>query len=527
MTQRRRRIRAHPGRRRAASLARKVVVAIGVEHFAYVPEPLSGLPSAAVHAQLRARRTWRRSAARRSWWSAPASPRWSRPRCCTRTARSVQVLARERPWPGTALPLAPDRPLLPAAEGTRVRARLGLGHLVLLQPPGPVPAPAANAPGCTGRGPRWARRARAGSRPRVEGQFPVLPGHAVASAARQQDGRVRLTVAGRDPAGLAADHVIAATGYRTDLTPAAASCRTTLRSTAADRGREPGGRAATISPRSPGCTSSGPRWHPTMGPVMRFVFGTWHAAPAVARQLAADPGHRSSPAMAARPLCSRTPSVTWPSRAPAPASHAPGPDGPWRSGRWRCRPPTRPRWWPRPRSAGSAAAVGEPARRALHRGGPGPARGGPAAPAADLPARVRPGRPHPGRDRRPGAGPARLAARGRRARAGGVVGRAGHRLPRPAARGVARRPPPWPGSTEPAVIIGTGTFGCLPRRADAAASRARPAAGGPARRRPAPAGPVGAVAGPPGRPAEVVRRLGIRRVIVCFSSAIATRTSSR
>ena len=29
----------------------------------------------------------------------------------------------------------------------------------------------------------------------------------------------------------------------------------------------------------------GPAVAPTFGPVMRFVFGTWHAAPAVARQL--------------------------------------------------------------------------------------------------------------------------------------------------------------------------------------------------------------------------------------------------
>jgi hypothetical protein len=37
---------------------------------------------------------------------------------------------------------------------------------------------------------------------------------------------------------------------------------------------------------------------PTMGPVMRFVYGTRHAAPAVARQVAAASGRRPAPAEA-------------------------------------------------------------------------------------------------------------------------------------------------------------------------------------------------------------------------------------
>ena len=43
----------------------------------------------------------------------------------------------------------------------------------------------------------------------------------------------------------------------------------------------------------------GPAVAPTFGPVMRFVFGTWHAAPVVARQVAAVSGRRPRPAVAA------------------------------------------------------------------------------------------------------------------------------------------------------------------------------------------------------------------------------------
>ena len=45
----------------------------------------------------------------------------------------------------------------------------------------------------------------------------------------------------------------------------------------------------------PGLYFIGPAVAPTMGPVMRFVFGTWHAAPVVARKLAGTSGGRLRP----------------------------------------------------------------------------------------------------------------------------------------------------------------------------------------------------------------------------------------
>jgi hypothetical protein len=134
-------------------------------------------------------------------------------------------------------------------------------------------------------------------RSRVEGQFPVLLSHAVTSA-KPQDGRVRLGVAapGGTPKEMKADHVIAATGYRTDLTrlsflpPAIRSgMRTIAGSPVVGRGYQ-----SSVA----GLYVIGPAVAPTFGPVMRFVFGTWHAAPAVVRHLAADAGKRSQPPVA-------------------------------------------------------------------------------------------------------------------------------------------------------------------------------------------------------------------------------------
>jgi hypothetical protein len=133
----------------------------------------------------------------------------------------------------------------------------------------------------------------------VEGTFPVRTGHVVTSAAAL-DGQVRLGVSGAGTAGheLTADHVIAATGYRIDLRrpgflPDAilSSLRTVAGSAAVG-----GDYQSSI----PGLYFIGPSVAPTMGPVMRFVFGARHAAATVGRQLAEASDRRPAPAMAAR-----------------------------------------------------------------------------------------------------------------------------------------------------------------------------------------------------------------------------------
>jgi pyruvate/2-oxoglutarate dehydrogenase complex dihydrolipoamide dehydrogenase (E3) component len=95
---------------------------------------------------------------------------------------------------------------------------------------------------------------------------------------------------------LKADHVIAATGYRADvarLTFLSDQLRvrvTTLAGTPAV--------GASYQSSVPGLYFIGPAVASTFGPVMRFVYGSDHAARVVARRLAA--ATRSSPRSATR-----------------------------------------------------------------------------------------------------------------------------------------------------------------------------------------------------------------------------------
>ena len=91
--------------------------------------------------------------------------------------------------------------------------------------------------------------------------------------------------------------MIAATGYRTDLRRLQ-FLPETLRSRLQTLAGSPVvGRDYQSS--VPGLYFIGPAVAPTMGPVMRFVFGTWHAAPVVARKLTGTSGGRLQPAVTA------------------------------------------------------------------------------------------------------------------------------------------------------------------------------------------------------------------------------------
>jgi FAD-dependent urate hydroxylase len=109
--------------------------------------------------------------------------------------------------------------------------------------------------------------------------------------------RLGVTPADGTSLELEADHVIAATGYRTDLTrleflPEA--IRTRLRTLAGSPVVDHDYQSSVA-----GLYFVGPAVAPTFGPVMRFVFGSGHAAPVVARQMAAVSSGRSRSAVAA------------------------------------------------------------------------------------------------------------------------------------------------------------------------------------------------------------------------------------
>jgi FAD-dependent urate hydroxylase len=264
--------------------ARKVVVAIGVEAFAHVPELLAALPAtvcthASAHTDLgvfKGQDVIVVGAGQSALESAAL---------LHEQGASVQLVARKDAIRWNGVPLALDRPLLQRLR--EPESGLGSGWATWFY---------SNHPEAFRHLPRSTRvyRARtalgpAGAswlRSRVEGQFPTLTGQSI-KWARTQHGGVRLGVRGSDGSQreLAADHVIAGTGYRTDLTrlpffgnQMLAGLRTVPGTGSSIVGRD---YQSTV----PGLYVMGPAVAPTMGPVMRFVFGSEHAATTVARQL--------------------------------------------------------------------------------------------------------------------------------------------------------------------------------------------------------------------------------------------------
>jgi FAD-dependent urate hydroxylase len=121
-------------------------------------------------------------------------------------------------------------------------------------------------------------------RARVERQFPMLQGHTLQWAKAGSDGVVLgLEGVGGATRELEADHVVAATGYRSDVTRLGFlgdGLRSRLNLVAGtpvvDR---------HYQSSVPGLYFVGPVVAPTFGPVMRFVFGSAHAANTVSDHL--------------------------------------------------------------------------------------------------------------------------------------------------------------------------------------------------------------------------------------------------
>jgi cation diffusion facilitator CzcD-associated flavoprotein CzcO len=279
-------------------LARRVVVAIGVEAFAHVPKALVGFSSArcthsAGHTDLGAFKDQDVivvGAGQSALESAAL---------LHENGASVQLVARKNQLAWNGEPLPPNRPLLQRLKEPEAGLGSGLGTWFY-----------SNHPDLFRQLPRNTRvhRARtalgpAGAcwlRPRADRQFPTHLGHTVMSATTE-DSRVRLALSG--PGGarreLTADHVIAATGYHTDLRrlqflPEAIRSRVQT---------VPGSGSPAVrrdyQSSVAGLYFIGPAVAPTFGPVMRFVFGTWHAGPVTARKLAGVSGRKLQAAVPA------------------------------------------------------------------------------------------------------------------------------------------------------------------------------------------------------------------------------------
>lgn len=264
--------------------ARRVVLAVGISHFANMPAELATLPAAlASHSSQQpdldvfAGRDMLVLGAGASAMDCAA--------LLVKAGASVRLVARAtsidfhngptvlpRPWldrlraplsglgPGWRSRLCTDAPLVFHAMPERFRLRVVSRHL------GPAPG--------------WWTRAM------VEGKVGFHLGQRVKAAA-EVGGRLRLDLAGVDgtPSTLVADHVIAATGYHPDvqrlgfLRPGL-RVRTVADSPVLSRNFE-----SSV----PGLYFVGPASAISFGPVARFAFGAAFTARRLARHLAARP----------------------------------------------------------------------------------------------------------------------------------------------------------------------------------------------------------------------------------------------
>lgn len=264
-------------------LARRVVVAVGVEHFTYLPPILTDLPEQLVthssqHTDLS------RFAGTDLTVVGAGQSALETAALAAEAGATVRVVVRAPRLSWNGDPLRARRSL--RARLREPEAPLGSGWSTLLY---------SNRPDLMHRLParRRARVARtalgpAGAywlRPRVEGRLPVLTGHELVGVEPGTDS-VRLTLRdGAGPVRVTTGHVIAATGYR----PALSRLRFLDPTLAAAVGTLDGAPVVDRAFQSsvPGLYFTGPAVANSFGPLMRFVHGCDFAARRIAAHLTA------------------------------------------------------------------------------------------------------------------------------------------------------------------------------------------------------------------------------------------------
>jgi thioredoxin reductase len=267
-------------------LARTVVVATGVQHFSHVPSTLAALPGqvcthTCAHDDLGvfAGRAVAVVGAGQSALESAA--------LLHESGASVTVLARTPALVWNGEPLPAQRSLWQRLR--EPEATLGSGWSTWFYSTQPhlyrrLPAARRIRTARTALGPAGAAWLRA----RVEGKIRTMLGHSV-QWAEPEPGSARLGLRARDGStrDITVDHVLAATGYRTDLDRLSfldASLRARVQTLAS---------SPTVGPdfqsSAPGLYFIGPAVAPTFGPVMRFVCGSGYAARTVTRALTVLP----------------------------------------------------------------------------------------------------------------------------------------------------------------------------------------------------------------------------------------------
>jgi thioredoxin reductase len=267
--------------------ARRVVLATGVEHFAYLPAQLAGQASvthscAVTDPQAYAGMQVAVVGRGQSALEAAALLRES--------GAGVQIITRSPAVAWNGPPLLPGRPLRQRMREPEAGLGSGWGTWFYSRHPElfrHLPEQVRVHRARTALGPAgasWLRR-------RVEGKVPVLASQRVEEVLQVGDG-IRLSLVSRtgERSSIGADQVIAATGYRPDLRRLAFladDLRGQIQTVPATAtAAVDGGYQTSV----PGLYMIGPAVAPTFGPVMRFVYGSGHAATTVARRLTATAG---------------------------------------------------------------------------------------------------------------------------------------------------------------------------------------------------------------------------------------------
>lgn len=265
-------------------LARRVVLAVGISHFANLPPELAALSPTLVshssrHANLEVFAGREMLVLGAGASALDCAALLVKAGACVRlVARASKIQFHEGPTvhprplrdrirapmsglgPGWRSRLATDAPLLFHLMPEDLRVRVANGHL------GPAPG-------------WW-------TRPMVEGKVAFHLGQKVLDAS-DREGRIRLALAGADgrPGEIEADHLIAATGYRADIRRLgflSEDLRTRLRTVATSPVL-----SRNFESSVPGLYFVGLAGANSFGPVSRFAFGANFTARRLARHLRA------------------------------------------------------------------------------------------------------------------------------------------------------------------------------------------------------------------------------------------------